>query len=61
MPITNRKKIDEIQEIRYQLLNDWEQAFMNSVSKADANGEQLSDKQQKVLDSLYRRACASPY
>lgn len=61
MEISNAQKVKEIQEISYELLNDWEIGFMRNVERAVAAGQQLSDKRQAVLDRLYKMACASPY
>lgn len=61
MQVSNKKKVEEILEVSYEVCNEWEQAFMKSISTRVANDKPLTDNQQRCLDKIYGRACQSPF
>ena len=58
--MTNQQKVEEIMEVANDVLNGWEIDFMENISDAD-DVEKLSEKQQKKLDQIYDKVCASPF
>lgn len=57
---SNELMIREIIEVADEVLNQWEMDFIESIDKLpDKDG--LSEKQQAVLEKIYKKVCDSPY
>ena len=56
------KIIEEIYEVRYEICNEWELGFIESMHKKSKKpGFEPSDNEESVLDGLYDKACESDF
>lgn len=53
-----KKKVEEIIEIAQQVCSEWEFNFIESVDEQEFD---YTEKQKKIIDRIYERACESPY
>ena len=57
----NRKKIDEIIEVKNECLTAWEIDFITSIDEQEKRKGFLSPKQGEILERIYKKVCDSPY
>ena len=57
MSLSDLDKVYEISEIASEICTEWECEFLESVQEQLLAKRELSDKQRKVLDKLYEKAC----
>jgi len=60
MPDT-RTKIEEINEIAEKICTEWEYEFMESITEQYEERGSLTEKQEDILNRIYKKACESPY
>jgi len=53
------KKIEEIYEVREEVLTEWEIGFIENVRGRPEIS--LSEKQIEIIKKLYEKVCKSPY
>ena len=51
-------KLNEIEEVANEVLNEWEIDFINSLLYTVTP---LTDKQKAKIDEIYKKVCKSPY
>ena len=60
--LSNREKIEEIMEVADQVLSNWERDFCEDINrKSEYILNSLTEKQQDVLDRIYKKVCNSPF
>jgi len=53
--------IEEINDIAEKICTEWEYDFMGSITEQFDSRGTLTDKQQEILERIYKKACESPY
>jgi len=56
-----RTMIEEINDIAEKICTEWEYDFMGSITEQFDSRGTLTDKQQEILERIYKKACESPY
>ena len=56
-----RTMIEEINEIIEKICTEWEYDFMESITEQFDSRGILTEKQQEILERIYKKACESPY
>ena len=56
-----RTMIEEINDIADEICSEWEYDFMGSITEQFEERGSLSEKQEEILERIYKKACESPY
>ena len=56
-----RTMIEEINDISEKICTEWEYDFMESITEQFDSRGTLTEKQQEILEKIYKKACESPY
>lgn len=55
----HRKMVEEISEVSYEVLTEWECGFIESIEEWLDDGRELSEKQIATLERIYDKVCRS--
>ena len=53
--------LEEINEVAEDVCSEWEYEFMQSVTEQYEERGSLSEKQEEILERIYKKACDSDY
>ena len=53
--------IEEINEVAEDVCSEWEYSFMESITEQFEERGSLSEKQEEILERIYKKACDSDY
>jgi len=56
-----RTMIEEINEVAEDVCSEWEYSFMESITEQFEERGSLSEKQEEILERIYKKACDSDY
>ena len=54
-------KVEECLEVAPEVCTEWEIDFLESVEVQMEDGRSMSDKQEELIDRIYKKVCQSPY